>query len=77
MNSGADLKAVTQNGLNVLHIAAQYDQPISLFFFSQNKVSLRSRDGEGSTPLHWAAFKNSTVSIHYLLSWLQPKDINI
>ena len=33
LNNGADSSLVNQYGLNVMHIAAQGDQPISLYFF--------------------------------------------
>lgn len=33
IENGADVNAKNLYGLNVMHIAAQGDQPISLFFF--------------------------------------------
>jgi hypothetical protein len=31
-------------GINVMHVAAQGDQPISLYFFKEKGVDLKSRD---------------------------------
>jgi palmitoyltransferase len=53
---GADHKAKNQFGLNVMHIAAQGDQPISLYYFKEKNMNLTERDKRGSTPLHWACF---------------------
>lgn len=65
-------------GINVLHVAAQGDQSISLYFFKEKGMDLRAKDSRGSTPLHWACYSKSEVSLCYLLSWvkfLDDKDI--
>jgi palmitoyltransferase len=43
-------------GLNVVHIAAQGDQPITLFYFKEKGMNLSGTDKRASTPLHWACF---------------------
>lgn len=53
-----------------MHIAAQGDQPISLYYFKEMNLELDSRDKRGSTPLHWACFQSSEISMLYLLEWL-------
>lgn len=53
----------------MLHVAAQGDQAYSLTYFKQKGVELQERDGELSSPLHWACFAGSDTAIYYLLSW--------
>jgi palmitoyltransferase ZDHHC13/17 len=77
MENGADKEKQNAYGLNVLHIAAQGDQPISLFFFKIQKMDLTAKDNRGSTPLHWACFQNSEIALIYLLGWLKQKNLNI
>ena len=71
---GADIHAKNNYGINMLHVAAQGDMPISIYFFKLRGLDLRSRDNRGSTPLHWAAYSKSEVSLVYLLSWLDFLD---
>ena len=56
IENGADIHAKNAYGLNVLHIAAQGDQPISLYYFKHLGMNLTETDSRGSTPLHWACF---------------------
>ena len=58
----------------MIHVAAQGDMPISIYFFKLRGLDLRSRDNRGSTPLHWAAYSKSEVSLVYLLSWVEILD---
>jgi ankyrin repeat protein len=53
----------------MIHVAAQGDQAYSLTYFRLKGVSLFDRDGEASTPLHWACFSGSDTAIYYLLAW--------
>jgi len=53
---GADFAIKNNQGLSVIHIAAQGDQPVSLAYFREKGLSILERDDKGSTPLHWAAF---------------------
>jgi palmitoyltransferase len=77
VDNGADILAKNQYGLNVMHIAAQGDQPISLFYFKQLGVDLTSRDNRNSTPLHWACFQNSEIALIYLLGWLSKSRLQM
>ena len=66
------------SGLNVLHIAAQGDQPKSLCYFSNKNVNLLSLDNKRGTALHWACFLGYETSVNYLTSLnvdLNIKDI--
>lgn len=75
--NGADMEARNQFGLNVLHIAAQGDQPISLFYFKSQGMDIYSKDNRNSTPIHWACFSNSEIALVYLLAWYETSKLNL
>ena len=60
-----------------MHIAAQGDQPVSLYYFKEKNVSLTERDKRGSTALHWACFQTSEVALIYLLGWLTQEQLDL
>ncbi len=73
----ADLNIVNSNGIGLMHIAAQADQPALLVFsFRQlEQVYLREKgmgvsvgDKWGSTPLHWACYMAAENAVSYLLA---------
>lgn len=67
---GAQILATTERGMNVMHVAAQGDQPGSLVYFKQiHNLSVMSVDKTGSTVLHWACYSGSESAINYILSW--------
>lgn len=69
----ADYFCVNDNGLNLIHMAAQGDQPETLVLFKDKyKVDLNSKDNVLSSPIHWAAYMGSDVCIDYLASWKLP-----
>jgi len=69
---GADFKFRNIYGANVLHIAAQGDQPAPLFYFTKTKgMMIDDADNRGSTALHWACFARSEFALSYILS-MQP-----
>jgi ankyrin repeat protein len=57
-----------------LHVAAQGDQPISLYYFKEKGMDLRAKDSRGSTPLHWVCYSKSEIALCYLLSWVTALD---
>ena len=78
IDMGANIFAKNAHGQNVLHIAAQGDQPVTLYFFHKIKgIPISDPDVNGSTPLHWACFKNSEVALIYILAWLRPDQMSI
>jgi palmitoyltransferase len=77
MDNGADMQARNMHGLNVLHIAAQGDQPISLYYFKSQGMDIYGKDNRNSTPLHWACFSNSEVALVYLLGWYHKSKLNM
>ena len=69
MRNGADFHVKTNEGINMLHVAAQGDQAFSLTYFKEKGLSIRSKDKEKSTPLHWACCAGSDTASYYLQSW--------
>jgi palmitoyltransferase len=77
INSGADIYSKNLFGLNVLHIAAQGDQPISIYYFKRLGMDLSITDKRGSTPLHWACFQNSEIALLFLLGWVKQSKLSL
>ena len=69
MRNGANKNALTATGLNMLHVAAQGDAASSLYFFREIGLNINSQDKRGSTPIHWACFRQSEIALSYLLAW--------
>lgn len=73
---GADQLLTNKYGLNVLHMAAQGDAPITLYYFHCVRgMPLDGEDGRKSTPLHWAVFSKSELGLLYLLAWTSPEQL--
>ena len=53
---GADIHFKNKHHINVLHVAAQGDQPASIYYFWKKGLDINVVDKKLSTPLHWAAF---------------------
>ena len=70
ISAGADIYAENEQGINVLHVAAQGDSPSSLAFFLRNStLQITSQDKSLSTPLHWACISHAHQAVRYLLAW--------
>lgn len=69
MRNKADFRVKTNEGINMLHVAAQGDQAFSLTYFKERGLSIKSKDKEKSTPLHWACCAGSDTASYYLQSW--------
>ena len=76
---GADINITSKKGLNVLHMAAQGNNPNLIIYFKiKYNISVLSQDAQGNTPLHWACYNSSEEAINFLLSYMTDiKDINI
>jgi ankyrin repeat protein len=60
---------VNKNGCSVLHLAAQGNQALSIYYFSIVRgLDINVRDSRQSTPLHWACFTKSENALAYILS---------
>ena len=75
IENGADISIKNNSGLNVMHMAAQGDQPNVLVFFKEKfDLKISCLDSVMSTPLHWASYMGAESSVDYLMSW--NADIN-
>ena len=76
---GADINITSKKGLNVLHMAAQGNNPNLIIYFKMKyNISVLSQDAQGNTPFHWACYNSSEEAINFLLSYMTDKnDINI
>jgi palmitoyltransferase len=66
---GADPFLTNRHKINMLHVAAQGDQPSSLAYFKSIGVDINQTDSKNSTPLHWACYAGSESAVHYILAW--------
>lgn len=68
IENSADIYCKNNSGLNVVHMAAQGNQPTSLYYFlCKYHFDFNSIDRTGSTPLHWACYYNSEKVIRFIL----------
>lgn len=56
ISQGADIHMTNRHKINMLHVAAQGDNPLSFYFFLKAGLDINSIDRRMSTPLHWAAY---------------------
>ena len=69
IKSGASVDAVTNLGKNVMHMAAEGNQPSMMIYLITNEhQSSQSVDENGSTPLHWACYAGAEESVNFLLN---------
>ena len=66
---GSDITAVNNQGLTLMHVAAQGDQALSLVYLKELNLSTDDRDEKGGTPLHWASYMGCEMAASVLLSW--------
>ena len=70
ITNGAITNVLTNTGQNVLHIAAQGDQPESIIYFKEKfDMNINSKDYSGSTPVHWACHTGSELSLNFLIAF--------
>mmetsp|Transcript_4778 Transcript_4778/g.4510 ORF Transcript_4778/g.4510 Transcript_4778/m.4510 type:complete len:219 (-) Transcript_4778:130-786(-) len=68
--NGADPFLITDEGLTVLHSAAEGDAVNVIYYFINNYgMDIDKTDGNGLTPLHWSVVDGNEISATYLLSW--------
>jgi palmitoyltransferase len=66
---GADIKQLSHQGLSVVHVAAQGDQPLVVAFFYSLGFACDEVDFRGGTPLHWATYLSAEHTTSLLLAW--------
>ena len=65
---GASLDIVTNAGKNIMHLAAESNQPSMMMYLYLNEAQdISSVDENGSTPLHWACYYKAEECVNYLL----------
>ncbi len=69
IENGAEVESVTNRGKNVMHLAAESNQPsIMVYFIHYQSQDIFSIDEYGSTPLHWACYSGAEETVSLLLS---------
>ena len=69
IENGAVVEMVTNRGKNVMHLAAEGNQPsIMYYFIAYQAQDIISIDDYGSTPLHWACYAGAEEAVLFLLS---------
>jgi ankyrin repeat protein len=78
INLGANINSKNDNGLNIIHMASQGNQPITLIYLKEQlNVDLFTPDFSLSTPLHWACYSGSVAALEYLISLEENINIDI
>ncbi len=72
--NGANKEARNKFGIMPMHVAAQGDQPVSILILKMLGCSLDVVDNRKSTPLHWACYSQSEISLGYLVAWTNKFD---
>jgi palmitoyltransferase len=68
INNGGDIQSSNNNGLNILHMAAQGNHPnIIIYIIEKFCFNINSLDINGNNALHWSVYKNSFQIIDFLL----------
>jgi palmitoyltransferase len=69
IENGANVDAVTNLGKNLMHMAAEGNQPSMLIYLiTEQHLSAQSVDENGSTPLHWACYSGAEEAVNFLLN---------
>ena len=69
IENGANVDAVTNLGQNLMHMAAEGNQPSMLIYLiTEQHLSAQSVDENGSTPLHWACYSGAEEAVNFLLN---------
>ena len=71
IENNANINEVTNTKLNIIHFAAQGNQPNSIVFFHENypELNLDSKEEEGKTPFHFACFYKNEEVVLYLINF--------
>ena len=78
INQGIDYKKGNNSGLNVLYMEIQDDKlNILIYFKENNNMNINEVDENISTPLYRACYMNREISINYILTWINHKDVNL
>ena len=65
----ADVNIKNNSGQTALHVAAEGDVPISLWYLVTTcGMDINDADNCGRTPLHWACVNQNQLIINYILA---------
>ena len=65
---GADIKAITNDGLNILHIACLAGNIVDvIYIIDKLGFDVNTTDNLGNSPLHWAVYSENKQCIEYLI----------
>ena len=68
LRSDAEIEIKDNRGYTACHVAAQYGQTAALYHLALKwGVDIDKEDGDGRTPIHWAAYKGFADTIRLLL----------
>ena len=69
IDNGANVDAITNTEKNVMHFAAEGNQPSMLIYLlTEQHQSTQSVDENGSTPLHWACYSGAEEAVDFLIN---------
>lgn len=68
---GGNPLVVNNQGMNIMHIAAQGDQPISIVFAMKKGLTLDSYDNNEGSALHWGCYYGQERAVTYLLAHIE------
>jgi len=75
LTHGGNVSIKNDNGLNIMHLAAQGNQITVMAYFKEfHGFSYFCLDNANSSPLHWAAYSGSIEAFDFLIA--QGSDIN-
>ncbi len=75
LNLNIGINTKNKQGNNVLHYAAQGNQPITfIYFLHKGNLNPEEENIDGSTPLHWACFSGTELCQSYIMKYI--KNIN-
>ena len=66
--AGAQLKLQNARKLELMHVAAQGNQPAVIAYLIEKSFEINPKDVKGGTPLHWAAFMGCELAASLLLA---------
>lgn len=75
---GVNYENRNRAGLNIIHMAAQSDNPnIIVYFKEKYNMNLFEKDEQGNSSLHWACSSGSKMALDYLLSYITEEAKNL
>ncbi|CAG9311982.1 unnamed protein product [Blepharisma stoltei] len=66
---GSELHVKNNQGLTLMHVTAQGDQPLVLAYYRELGLNIDDIDEKGGTPLHWACYMGCETAASLLLAW--------